>query len=448
MLARQTEAYTGSLPSRRPMRTLGKDFGTGLEPNERRRMIAIHTIEEHNPAFAAARALVPHALLWVFQRIARCFRVTSDDAPGLSIVGGELALSPAEATAHDSATMSATGTGLVLAEALTAFLGEAAELLSQFERPGDVSVRRRRADIESGDNVCAGGWIGAALSTVPAAAPLDWTTALCTPDARAVLVPSDVCVRREPQHRRLEPAGALSSGCAAGASLAAAKERAILELIERDAAALWWYGGRPPRHAGARIQAAGDALLATLRQGCARRRTTFLDIATDLGIPVMAAISVDPDGRGLACGLGARLDPAEALSAAIRELCQMELSAPLAAMKREVRGEAALNASDRRHLRRAAFDAGSCPLLAPSGGEPGNAALPPATLRELLTRLQSHGIRLFTVDLTRDDIGVPVMRALSPELQPFVPAALTQRLISAIKTYGGGSQHTIGTPLI
>ena len=417
-------------------------------------MIEFHSIDEHKSAFAAALAAVPAALSQVYRRVARCFRITSEHAPGLFVVGGEVALTPAETAADGAASMSATGTGVSLAEALTAHLGETAELLSQFERPGDIAELRPFADVVLGETVGTSGWIGAALcgisgNTADTNAPVAWSRAHSLPDGSIVSVPSDFCFRRDSRQRVLDPVGALSSGCAAGPTLEAAATRAILELIERDAAALWWYGGRPPRPVQGPALVAGDDLLAALRQGHALRSTTFFDLTTDLGIPVMAAVSVDPDGRGLACGLAARLDPGDALSAAIRELCQMELSAPLAIMKRRARGAAALNASDRRHLQRAAFDTRGCALLTATSTDSATDVGPPLPgPGALLARLHGAGIRLLTLDLSRPDIGVPVMRALSPDLQPFVSAPLTDRLSAAIMRYGGGALHTTGAPLI
>ena len=95
-------------------------------------MIEFHSIDEYKTAFAAALAAVPAALRQVYRRVARCFRIASELAPGLFVIGGEVALTPAEAAAYGAASMSATGTGVSLAEALTAYLGETAELLSQF----------------------------------------------------------------------------------------------------------------------------------------------------------------------------------------------------------------------------------------------------------------------------------------------------------------------------
>jgi thiazole/oxazole-forming peptide maturase SagD family component len=407
------------------------------------RVIEIQPIEPDDPTFD----LVPAALRTLSPRVARCFRIVGGYAPGLVIAGAEITLSPEDAAANGAATLSATGAGVTLRAALTACFGEAAELLAQFEQPGDVAAVLSRREAAAQASACETGWIGHALTTNPETRPIAWTRAHDETTGQPVIIPSDLCLRRDPHVRAIEPIGALSSGCAAGPALDAAKLRATLELIERDAAALWWYGGRQPGPVASHVQAAGEALLAALRQGATPRRTTLLDLTTELAVPVIAAISSDADGRGFACGLGCRLNAEDAAEAAIRELCQMELSAPLAAMKRTARGEAALNAADRRHLQRAAFGSNVCRLLVPHPYET-ESAMPPGDWLALIARLQRYGMRLITADLTRADTGVPVLRALAPELQPFVPEPVTPRLAQAIQVHGGGRLHTHGTPLL
>ena len=69
-------------------------------------------------------------------------------------------------------------------------------------------------------------------------------------------------------------------------------------------------------------------------------------------MPVVCALSRDADGRGLALGLKAALDPAAAAMGALMELLQMELALEMA-RHREARGGAA--AGDRGPLARAAL---------------------------------------------------------------------------------------------
>ncbi len=331
--------------------------------------------------------------------------------------------------------------------ALVSCLGEAADHLSQFERPNDVDTAGAN---DRGSALPAAGWISQAISSADKTKTLDWIGARDAIAGHRVLLPADICIRRQQRRRAIEPVGALSSGVAAGPSFETAAARAVLELCERDAAALWWLGGRPPKSfpVGHPAGETGSALLERLRQGETSRRSLLLDITTDLAVPAVAAVSVDRDGRGMACGLAARQRWEEAARAAVLEMCQMELAAPVAAAKRAELGEMRLNEADRRHLRRAAFSAADCDLLDPRESSPLAQPLPSPDFEGLIDWLRARGIRVFLVDLTRQDIGVPVVRAVSPDLQPFSPDVSTERCISLVSRTGGGGGATLGTPLL
>jgi ribosomal protein S12 methylthiotransferase accessory factor len=244
----------------------------------------------------------------------------------------------------------------------------------------------------------------------------------------------------------------LSSGAAAGPSFETAALRAVLELCERDAAAMWWLGGcRPKRFALEHPTIkAGAELIERLRQGEAARRTLLLDITTDNGIPVVAAVSVDHDGRGMACGLSSRLTASDAARAAVLEMCQMEMAAPIAEAKRAEGGDALLNDADRRHLRRAEFATADCELLHPRDMSRHATSGPPATLglKGMIGHLRDRGIRLFLVDHTRQDIGVAVARAVSPDLQPFSAAVSTKRFAQTRRDNEGSDIAGYETPLL
>lgn len=357
-------------------------------------------------------------------RLSRVFSIASPFAPGFHCIGSELAISHDPTVA--AARLSVTGNGQTPARALVSCLGEAAEYLSQFERPGDIAVT-----VAAGDraNLVSDGWVGEALAGVDRA--IDGINAIDAATGEAALLPADLCLRRSPERMVIEPVVALSSGAAAGPSFEAAALRAILELCERDAAAMWWLGGRRPKRFATEHPAtiAGAELIAQLRQGETARQTMLFDITTDSDVPAVAAVSLGRDGRGMACGLASRLSASEAARAAVLELCQMEMSAPVAAAKRAERGDAALNAADRRHLLRASFAAADCALLQPAAISSSVPNLPTTAdgLTGLVAHLLSRGIRLFLVDHTRRDIGVAVARAVSPDLQPFSAAVSTKR---------------------
>lgn len=355
-------------------------------------------------------------------RFVRAFIVVSPWAPGFCCVGAEVSLNPHEQQAYAAPRLSLTGSGETLGTALVSCLGEAADRLSDGARPGDIRPAGASA------NTVTAGWI----AQVMAQGDIDWIDARDVMTGADVALPADLCIRRPPGQRAIEPVGALSAGVAAGPDFASAALRAGLELCERDAAALWWLGGRQPRafpleHPAA---VAGTPLIAALRRDGTERRTSLLDITTDLEIPTVAAVSLDRGGRGLACGLAARLDWAGAARAAILEMCQMELAAPLSEAKRTERGDSALNDIDRRHLQRASFAASTCELIRPSvlSTLPSPPSSAPDQLEDFAERLGRKDIRLFSVDLTRPDIGVAVARMVSPDLQPYTGDVVTERL--------------------
>lgn len=214
-----------------------------------------------------------------------------------------------------------------------------------------------------------------------------------------------------------------SSGCAAGETLAAATVAAVLELVERDAAGRWWYGGRHrppilPVEAGLPLPLA--AFLADRP-----RRTVLFDLTTDLAVPVVAAASAEADGRDVALGFAARLEAPAAAIAAATEMLQMEMALAAA---REL-GRAATDWwTWRRRVTMALppLDAAGRLDRVPLTDTP-----PLAGLAAVLAALDRAGVPLWTVDLTRSAIGVPVVRALSTALCHLKPRFARPRLAAA-----------------
>jgi ribosomal protein S12 methylthiotransferase accessory factor len=284
---------------------------------------------------------------------------------------------------------------------------------------------------------------------------LSWHRATRLTDRCEVLLPADLCLRRPPDRREMAPPFPLSTGSAAGTSWDAAALHGVLELIERDAASLWWRGGNvggsiPPQHE-ARIMA--EALLPQLRQNASARRSWLLDITTDIGVPCVAAVSCTADGFGFTLGLAARLTLKAASRSAILEMCQMELAQAVVEAKCRERGEAALNERDLVHRRRATMiNADRCQLLQP-GPQRGehlsfNTADPAAVLRLVVDRLRQLDIETFGLDLTRPGFAVPVARVVAPGLQLEPSSIITSRLADMIARTGGGMKYTGGVALI
>jgi ribosomal protein S12 methylthiotransferase accessory factor len=397
-------------------------------------------------------------LLKAASRFVRVFQLASPDAPGLVAFGAEFDPAIADPMHAGNPLVGVSGVGLSVQEAFQGCIGEGIEYLSQLQTGSDVllscgpgdpaaklgprtrdflaafSAHRLRPDVE--------------LSWHPARRLTDHSKA-------EALLPADLCLRRPPDRREIEPPFPLSTGSAAGTSWDAAALHGMLELIERDAASLWWRGGSrggsiPPQHE-AHIMA--EALLPRLRQNATGRRSCLLDITTDIGVPCVAAVSCSANGFGFAFGLAARPTLTAAARSAILEMCQLELALAVVEAKRRESGEAALNARDWGHRRRATMiDADRCPLLQPVPERKQHLTIdttdPGAVLRLIADRLAQLDIETFGLDLTRQHLAIPVARVIAPGLQPEPSEIITPRLADMIAQTGRGMKYTGGVALI
>jgi oxazoline/thiazoline synthase len=212
-----------------------------------------------------------------------------------------------------------------------------------------------------------------------------------------------------------------SNGAAAGSSLEDAVLQGALELVERDAVALWWYN-RTPVH-GVDLDSFEDGWLAEMVGHYAGlgREMWVLDVTSDLGVPVFAAVS---RGTGrphehIMFGFGAHLDPRIAVRRAVAELNQM-----LPDLLRQGHGIGDPDAA--RWLEYATV--ANQPYLMPVAGE---RTRTPADfpyvhrpdVRDdvfaLAGALKEAGSELLVLDQTRPDVGLPVVKVLAPGLRPF-----------------------------
>lgn len=396
------------------------------------------------------------SLLMAASRFARVFELAAPDAPGLVSFGAQFDPALADLLHEGSPIVGVSGVGLSLQEAFQGCIGEGIEYLSQLQTEGDVLLKSPIDD-------CTGklGPLATELVAIlsercmqPERA-LSWFRATRATDGSEVLLPADICLRRPPAQREFTPPYPLSIGSAAGPSREAAALHGLLELIERDAAALWWRGGQLGRSISPQHEAgiAAEELLRQLRRtATSRRRTWLLDITTDVGVPSVVAISCRADGSGFAFGLAARPRLEAAVRSAITEMCQGELADAVVATKRSELGDAALNAQDRTHLRRAMINAHQCILLQPV--EERATYLPIHSTEAshifglIVERLDKLGIETFCLDLTRPFFGVPVVRVIAPGLQLEPSEIVTARLRDAIARTGGGAIYTGGVALI
>jgi len=381
----------------------------------------------------------------------RLFGLVSPLAPGLRFAGAEAALITVGSSVRT--VIGSSGSGVTLDDAVAKCLGETVERLSQGERDGDVTRRAPLSVVCTGNGDAFAELIREIASANQLAHDdcVDWISARDLCGTKELWVPADWCLRRAAEGPLRMSATPLSIGVAAGATAESATVCALLELVERDAVAQWWIGGRRGRNIGLEdIIASGAAeLIAHVRQGQRGRTSWLLDVSSDLPIPTIVAISVDADGKGFAAGMAARLTIQDAIRAAVFEMCQMELGLLVVHLKRQQRGPAALNAIDHQHLARAsAIDAARCELIHPFGAAQ---AIPDHGDRDRLATLQQimsdACIDVAVVDLTRPDYAVPVCVAVAPALQRFPSPIHTSRLRQAVADTGGGGRWTGGITL-
>ncbi len=399
--------------------------------------------------FGAPLAIAAH-------RLTRLFLLRSPWAPGLRFVGGQAVHEGGPDALCDRLIFSQSGPAETLEAAVASCVGEAVEHLSQIERSADIARTAPLDDVAPDllPGMLAPIQCQLAAADHTTARPLDWMAGRVLATGHDVLVPADWCVRRAPHRMGLQPPWMLGSGVAAGPDWDWAASRALLELIERDAAAQWWTGGRRGRPIALHEPALAEAarLAAVLRQDQTGRVGWLLDITTDLGVPSVVALSCDTDGRGLACGFGARLTLAAAARAALLENAQMELALMLSLAKSNSREEGSSGASGEREdkalLLATRIDAGSCDLLHPVGAPRVHPRRQPSpAVPQLAAVLAEAGIEAAIVDQSRPDFGLPVVRAIAPDLQPMPSTIVTRRLQNAITETGGGARFTHDMPL-
>lgn len=306
--------------------------------------------------------------------------------------------------------------------------------------PNDVLLYSRR-QVELGVDR------GRRLAEFDPARRMDWTPLRSLSGGRSRFLPTRLVYYGCPSHPGSAFGRADSNGVAAGRTAEDATLRALLELIERDAVALWWYRRlRRPAVAPSLWRATGAERIRRWFE--ARGRWMWaLDLTTDIGVPVVAAISRRPNagGDGIRLGFGAALDRRAALERAVAEVAQ------LTAVGRAARdGAVRLPADLARWLRDVTL--ANEPELVAHRGAASPARVRPTglasgDLAQVVRRLGRVGLEAFRVDLTRPEFGLPVVRVVVPGLRPwwprFGPGRLYDGPVAAGWTGRAGAEHQL-----
>lgn len=238
-------------------------------------------------------------------------------------------------------------------------------------------------------------------------------------------VPTAYCYYNYPAAEGHDFCRADSNGNAAGNCLEEAILQGFLEVVERDAVALWWYNRlrRPGLDLESFEQPYLERLLA--HYGGLGYGVWLLDVTSDFEIPVFAAVARKRSAREgeWLLGFGAHFDPRIAASRALAEMSQF---LPVALSGRAVRLFTAPLAEDR--------------FLSPDPHKPARRLADfhfhaAGDLREEVERCVARaaelGLETLVLDQTRQDVGLRVVKVIVPGTRPFWARFAPGRLYEA-----------------
>ena len=210
-----------------------------------------------------------------------------------------------------------------------------------------------------------------------------------------------------------------SNGCAAGNTLEEAVVQGFLELVERDAYAIWWYNRvkRPEVD----LSQFDDSYIRDVRTQFAEtgRRLWVLDVTSDLGIPTYVAIThwMQNGQENIEFGSGAHFDPRIAALRALTELNQFMSIGFLGGgtgEKSSLDGITPLRLQDHPYL-----TPSNSAAIQPRSGSTFDHHDTREQVMSCVRLAKRAGLDFLVLDQTRPDIQVPVVRVIVPGLRHF-----------------------------
>ncbi len=268
-----------------------------------------------------------------------CLLLCAPDAPGLLIAAGTLRAG--------GEIVSFTGAGESIAQALTSALGEAVEILA-LEIAATTSAPPPANHCPPLDI----GW----MKTIRSISDTQSHEVLCKPYGGnwPATVPACILSSTDLPHNSTPAMPPVSAGAGSGVDLLDAIEHGLLELIEHDAIAHWWFGQRQATPIDLTGHSQASAFLTRIRGELADQRKTCLfelSAATG-GCSVVGAASFDIQGQGFSCGTAARASTDLAAVAALREMAQIEFGHHCVRARLTSLGLSELSYTDRNYIRR------------------------------------------------------------------------------------------------
>ncbi len=253
---------------------------------------------------------------------------------------------------------------------------------------------------------------------------VDWTPVWSFTQNRHRYLPTSMLYMTAPEYRQKGDLFADTNGCAAGNSLEEAILQGFLELVERDAFAIWWYNRLQVPEI--KLTSFDDPFLASAPQyyGQYEREIWLLNITSDFAIPTYVALSRRANGKteDIIYGAGSHLD---ARIAAVRAVC--ELNQCLTWLPRSGEADGRPMIDDPMAL--SWWEKGKladCQWLIPDGtatSHPPPKGFQSNDVREEVEYcrhlVEDKKLEFLVLDQTRPDIGLPVVRVLVPGLRHF-----------------------------
>ncbi|WP_025743943.1 TOMM precursor leader peptide-binding protein [Aquimarina pacifica] len=254
---------------------------------------------------------------------------------------------------------------------------------------------------------------------------MDWSPVYSLTKKEFVYLPSCYCFAQYPaEDENKLYAYPDSNGCAAGNTIEEAILQGFLELVERDAAAIWWYNRL--QYENIDLETANNPYIDQMvtYYSSIKRSLYVLDITTDINIPVFVAISHDLENNNkdkILYAFGAHIDAHIALERAVIELNQL---LPVVTNKKDsylTSDQVFVDWLDTATLE-------ENPYLLPLDGKSKNmqvdypkqcAPTVYDSVQFCIDKTKKLGLETLVVDLTQPDVGLPVAKVIVPGLRHF-----------------------------
>jgi len=217
------------------------------------------------------------------------------------------------------------------------------------------------------------------------------------------------------------PARTNTNGLASGNTMEEAIFHALSEVIERDA----WSIVETTRNTGPAVVGIDDPAIRDMQKkfADAQVEVTIRDITSDIGIPTIAAVADDvltKDPSLLTIGIGTHTSARIAVMRALTEVAQSRLTqihgaredTTLAEMRKKMGYERAKRINGYWYR-----DNGTVAYETISSSDTDDFQ---KDIQNVVDALKAQGLdRVIVVDLTREEIGIPVVRVIVPGLELF-----------------------------